>query len=897
MAVAVSARSHQVSSSLPADYAATALNVSSNPSRSLHDAASSFADLVLGASSNRAVPEAGPDGHSASHAASHAGIPRQSAAREVASPEADLSAQLSVADLLTCLSRIEERSEQVKAEIIQEVEGRHEELRQLMWHACQAGDDVAVLLAEVDALAASVSPTEATEFGRRGREGGGNHAPGSGPASATGSGTGLGSGAALGFVEEVVRATNEVRALNEAANEKAEIRKAVEEIVQLQKKQAEMQGGEEEQGEEPVVVTLLRQQVDASCKQLQHSLEQQLWQMLVIDPSSHSIRIVTSAALTSASTASAPVVHLPEGGTISGSGSGGSSIRLQRLAAALWPRMADSIIERCLALAVPQETRELARFQEVVEVTRAFETALRAEGFLAPLPKASAALKEMKLRAGGAAKRAAAPVGDRLMAYAADVDVHFAEKKRVAALAANNSVFYWEPCHVSEPVCKILEIVHNTMEEASQSTDLVTAPSLFLLVPSFPMAMAMIAANIRLLLSPFGLSYYVTFPCRFFLPSLLPLCSIIPNGNGNDSSQRPPAAEARLPFLLRGIFLLLPFLSDCSLIPTHPSQAAYGRGTAGNDSSQPPPTAELSNVCLSHSHPSLPSNDSSQPPLTARPVDVAQLAMIAINDRLLLSHVCLSLALQYRARLPAGVRHVATFADVAPFLRQLAEEQMQRVLERHHGYLMEALDGAQGFRNTDEEEVYRCALRALKQAVHHLAHLSSVWRPVSPPSRYLRAMSRLVSAVLSRCCAHVLALPDISVDETEQLRKLFAGMLTRLPPLFHVGLSGAISSAHGATSASVAAAADLDADVSDAVADTATLESLVPVYRKLKRLTDLLDMPLVAITQAWESGDLCRCGFTSDEVQQTIRAIFSDTPLRRNCTARVAATMPPTAFQ
>ncbi|CAI5519474.1 unnamed protein product [Closterium sp. Naga37s-1] len=878
-----------------------------------------------------------------------------------ASLEADLSAQLSVADLLSCLSRIEERSEQIKAEIIQEVEGRHEELRQLMWHACQAGDDVAVLLAEVDALAASVSPAEATESGPSGREGGGNHEFGSGQASATGS------GAALGFVEEVVRATNEVRALNQAANEKAEIRKAVEEIVQLQRKQAEMQvllgrgrlleaatlarsfkdsfvegdvggprdvrdgeaegkGREEEQREEPVVVTLLRQQVDGSCKQLQHSLEQQLWQMLVIDPSSHSIRIVTSAALTPAitsadSTASAPVVllsdvlsalevltspvlpppsapaapapaaaapppstaaaasslgslpvaagplwsriaasihsaivlpllsspstsliasppadaspasprdaasppavvlihvqsetsapasatHEPSAGapsdfsaaagaaagaaaaavtpfhlypllldlirflsrhltSSSGGGGSGSSIRLQRLAAALWPRMADSIIERCLALAVPQETRELARFQEVVEVTRAFEAALRAEGFLAPLPKASAALKGVKLQAGGTVKRAAAPVGDRLMAYAADVDMHFAEKKRVAALAAvrhlllkgdfsvsrlvvtpvspdvsnpalqpavfgqqllqlvvgepgtaaaeatsdmDNSVFFWEPCHVSEPVCKIIEIVHNTMEEASQSTDR-TAMELY------------------------------------------------------------RAA--------RDIFTLYRAL---------PSSA---------------------------------------------PVDVAQLAMIAVNDRLLLSHVCLSLALQYRARLPAGVRHVATFADVSPFLRQLAEEQMQRVLERHHGYLMEALDGAQGFRNTDEEEVYRSAPRALKQVVHHLAHLSSVWRPVSPPSRYLRSMSRLVSAVLSRCCAHVLGLPDISVDETEQLRKLFAGMLTRLPPLFHVDLSGAIGSAHGATSASVAAAADLDADVSDAVADTATLESLVPVF-------------------------------------------------------------------
>jgi centromere/kinetochore protein ZW10 len=66
-------------------------------------------------------------------------------------------------------------------------------------------------------------------------------------------------------------------------------------------------------------------------------------------------------------------------------------------------------------------------------------------------------------------------------------------------------------------------------------------------------------------------------------------------------------------------------------------------------------------------------------------------------------------------------------------------------------------------------------------------------------------------------------------------------------------------------------------------------EKLVPSWRKLARLTDLLDMSLRPITQSWESGDLTSCGFSSDEVQKLIKAIFSDTPLRTECLARISS--------
>nr|CAB3489965.1 unnamed protein product [Digitaria exilis] len=57
-------------------------------------------------------------------------------------------------------------------------------------------------------------------------------------------------------------------------------------------------------------------------------------------------------------------------------------------------------------------------------------------------------------------------------------------------------------------------------------------------------------------------------------------------------------------------------------------------------------------------------------------------------------------------------------------------------------------------------------------------------------------------------------------------------------------------------------------------------ESILPksTYRK-----KLLDMSLKSITAAWESGDLVSCGFTSSEVQNFVKAIFADSPLRKEC--------------
>ncbi|KAG0446790.1 hypothetical protein HPP92_028628 [Vanilla planifolia] len=67
----------------------------------------------------------------------------------------------------------------------------------------------------------------------------------------------------------------------------------------------------------------------------------------------------------------------------------------------------------------------------------------------------------------------------------------------------------------------------------------------------------------------------------------------------------------------------------------------------------------------------------------------------------------------------------------------------------------------------------------------------------------------------------------------------------------------------------------------------ALFDELIPSLRKLRRLADLFDMPLKSITSLWQSGELINDSFTSSEVENFIRAVFFDSPLRKECLRRI----------
>ncbi|XP_052178066.1 centromere/kinetochore protein zw10 homolog isoform X2 [Diospyros lotus] len=247
---------------------------------------------------------------------------------------------------------------------------------------------------------------------------------------------------------------------------------------------------------------------------------------------------------------------------------------------------------------------------------------------------------------------------------------------------------------------------------------------------------------------------------------------------------------------------------------------------------------------------------------------INQVAVLIHNDCLYLSQEILGLAFEYRLDFPNSIKEHAVFVDLAPRFQLMADEILQRQIQLVIRNLKDAIDGADGFQNTHQMQQYESAKFSIDQVVFILEKVYIIWEPLLLPSTYKRSMCMVLESVFSRMTRDILLLDDMAAEETLQLQKLIHLMLESLSSLM---------------------------DSLDAVGQrrklqenlTRPLDDLIPSLRKIRTLADLLDMPLKSITTAWESGELFGCGFTASEVDDFIRAIFTDSPLRKECLWRI----------
>ncbi|XP_068668194.1 centromere/kinetochore protein zw10 homolog [Aristolochia californica] len=245
---------------------------------------------------------------------------------------------------------------------------------------------------------------------------------------------------------------------------------------------------------------------------------------------------------------------------------------------------------------------------------------------------------------------------------------------------------------------------------------------------------------------------------------------------------------------------------------------------------------------------------------------IDQAAVLVHNDCYYLSQEILGLAFEYRLDFPSGMKENALFADITPTFCQMAEETLEKQLQLVISSLNEAIDGADGFQNTHKMQQYESAKFSIDQVVFILEKVRILWNPLLLRSTYKRIMCLVLESVFSRITKDVLQLDDMAAEETLQLQRLIHFSLDNLSSLFD---------------------SLIDEDkVSEEYMWTHS-EKLLPSLRKVRKLSDLLDMPLKSITTAWESGELAFCGFASSEVQSFVKAIFTDSPLRRDCLWRI----------
>lgn len=174
--------------------------------------------------------------------------------------------------------------------------------------------------------------------------------------------------------------------------------------------------------------------------------------------------------------------------------------------------------------------------------------------------------------------------------------------------------------------------------------------------------------------------------------------------------------------------------------------------------------------------------------------------------------------------------------------------------------------------DADGQAGIRCR-KTVQQLLHAFRRLGSVLRPVLAPGVFLEVAARLIQAVCGRIMEDITCLPDISVDESEQIPQILEPLTT--------GLHDAVlpPPPEGSTAGAAGAAGTAGAGW-DELANA--LNERTPAVMKLRELSELLDIRLVEIRRRWQDGRLQAIGFSAQEVAHLVRSLFESTDLRRD---------------
>ncbi|XP_032141397.1 centromere/kinetochore protein zw10 homolog isoform X2 [Sapajus apella] len=243
-----------------------------------------------------------------------------------------------------------------------------------------------------------------------------------------------------------------------------------------------------------------------------------------------------------------------------------------------------------------------------------------------------------------------------------------------------------------------------------------------------------------------------------------------------------------------------------------------------------------------------------------------QLAAIHHNNCMYIAHHLLTLGHQFRLRLaPILCDGTATFVDLVPGFRRLGTECFLAQMRAQKGELLERLSSARNFSNMDDEENYSAASKAVRQVLHQLKRLGTVWQDVLPVNIYCKAMGTLLNTAISEIIGKITALEDISTEDGDRLYSLCKTVMDEGPQVF--------------------------APLSEESKNKKYQEEVpvcVPKWMPFKELMMMLQASLQEIGDRWADGKgPLAAAFSSSEVKALIRALFQNTERRAAALAKI----------
>ncbi|XP_046321375.1 centromere/kinetochore protein zw10 homolog isoform X2 [Marmota monax] len=243
-----------------------------------------------------------------------------------------------------------------------------------------------------------------------------------------------------------------------------------------------------------------------------------------------------------------------------------------------------------------------------------------------------------------------------------------------------------------------------------------------------------------------------------------------------------------------------------------------------------------------------------------------QLAAIHHNNCMYIAHHLLTLGHQFRLRLASILCDgTTTFVDLVPGFRRLGTECFLAQMRAQKGELLERLSSARNFSNMDDEENYSAASKAIRQVLHQLKRLGTVWQDILPVNIYCKAMGTLLNTAISEIISRITALEDISTEDGDKLYSLCKTVIDEGPQVF--------------------------APLSEESKNKKYQEE-VPIYvskwMPFKELMMMLQASLQEIGDRWADGKgPLATAFSSSEVKALIRALFQNTERRAAALAKI----------
>ncbi|XP_021473535.1 centromere/kinetochore protein zw10 homolog isoform X2 [Oncorhynchus mykiss] len=235
------------------------------------------------------------------------------------------------------------------------------------------------------------------------------------------------------------------------------------------------------------------------------------------------------------------------------------------------------------------------------------------------------------------------------------------------------------------------------------------------------------------------------------------------------------------------------------------------------------------------------------------------LAAIQHNNCMYIAHHLLTLGHQFSPHLPGPLSEgAATFVDLVPGFRKLGAHCFLAHLNVQRAEMLERLSTARNFSNLDDEDNYSAASKAVRQVIHQLKRLGTVWQDVLPVNIYCKAMGILLNTAISELIAKIMMLEDISTEDGEHLQILCQTIIEEGPLVF-IPLPEENKNKK--------------------------YQEEVPVYVKkwitFKELVIVLQANLQEIVDRWAEGKgPLALEFSSSDMKSLIRALFQNTERR-----------------